>query len=56
VYQNVDAKPETDPEAIRKNLIEQLTAPVRWTQTLQNMLAAGAAQLKEKSCKAWSKK
>ncbi len=47
VYQNVHAKPETDPEAIRKNLIEQLTAPVRWTQTLQNMLAAGAAQFTE---------
>ena len=47
VYQNVDAKPETNPEAIRKNLIEQLTAPVRWTQTLQNMLAAGAAQFIE---------
>jgi len=47
VYQNVDAKPETNPETIRKNLIEQLTTPVRWTQTLQNMLAAGASQFTE---------
>ena len=38
VYQNVN----TDPETIKKNLIAQLTAPVRWTQTVQNMIAAGA--------------
>ncbi|MDR1021979.1 MAG: ACP S-malonyltransferase [Prevotellaceae bacterium] len=43
VYQNVDAKPQTDPEAIKKNLIAQLTSPVRWTQIVQNMLADGAA-------------
>ncbi len=42
VYQNVDAKPVTDPEIIKKNLIAQLTAPVRWTQTVQNMIADGA--------------
>lgn len=42
VYQNVDAKPHTDPDAIRTNLIAQLTAPVRWTQIVQNMLADGA--------------
>ena len=42
VYQNVNAEPQTDPETIKKNLIAQLTAPVRWTQTIQNMLAAGA--------------
>jgi len=42
VYQNVDAKPATDPEVIKKNLIAQLTAPVRWTQTVQNMIADGA--------------
>ncbi|MDR3188774.1 MAG: ACP S-malonyltransferase [Prevotellaceae bacterium] len=42
VYQNVDAKPQTDPEAIKKNLIAQLTAPVRWTQIVQSMLADGA--------------
>lgn len=47
IYQNVEAKAETNPETIRKNLIEQLTAPVRWTQTLQNMLAAGATQFTE---------
>jgi len=41
VYQNVDAKPYTDPASIKKNLIAQLTAPVRWTQTVQNMVAAG---------------
>jgi len=41
IYQNVHAKPETDPEAIKKNLIDQLTAPVRWTQTVKNMLADG---------------
>lgn len=42
VYQNVNAEPQTDPETIKKNLIAQLTAPVRWTQTTQNMIAAGA--------------
>ncbi|MCB0662066.1 MAG: ACP S-malonyltransferase [Saprospiraceae bacterium] len=42
IYQNVNARPETDPEVIRKNLIDQLTAPVRWTQTMQNMIADGA--------------
>ena len=42
VYQNVDAKPHTDPEQIKRNLIAQLTAPVRWTQTVQNMIADGA--------------
>jgi len=39
IYQNVDALPQTDPEVIKKNLIEQLTAPVKWTQTVKNMLA-----------------
>ena len=42
VYQNVNAETQTDPETIKKNLIAQLTAPVRWTQTVQNMIAAGA--------------
>jgi [acyl-carrier-protein] S-malonyltransferase len=41
VYQNVDAKPYTEPASIKKNLIAQLTAPVRWTQTVQNMVADG---------------
>lgn len=47
VYQNVDAKPYTDPEKIKANLIAQLTAPVRWTQTVQNMIADGAASFTE---------
>ena len=38
VYQNVDARPHTDPEEIKQNLIAQLTAPVRWTQSVQNMI------------------
>ena len=42
VYQNVNAMPTTDPEEIRKNLLEQLTSPVRWTQTVINMTADGA--------------
>lgn len=42
VYQNVDAKPYTDPEQIKANLIAQLIAPVRWTYIVQNMLADGA--------------
>ena len=42
VYQNVDAKPHTDAEEIKQNLIAQLTASVRWTQEVQNMIAAGA--------------
>jgi len=47
VYQNVDAQPYTDPEKIQQNLINQLTAPVRWTQTVQNMVAAGANHFTE---------
>ncbi len=47
VYQNVDAKPYVDPEAIKANLIAQLTSPVRWTQTVQNMIADGAAEFVE---------
>jgi [acyl-carrier-protein] S-malonyltransferase len=39
IYQNVDAKPHTEPKIIRENLIRQLTAPVRWTQIMRNMLA-----------------
>jgi len=41
VYQNVDAKPHTNPDEIRANLIAQLTSPVRWTQTATNMIADG---------------
>jgi [acyl-carrier-protein] S-malonyltransferase len=42
VYQNVNAKPSTDVEEIKSNLIAQLTAPVRWTQSVQNMVQDGA--------------
>ena len=41
IYQNVTALPEKDPEMIQLNLIRQLTAPVRWTQTIQHMIADG---------------
>ena len=47
VYQNVDAKPYTDPAKIQANLIAQLTSPVRWTQIVQNMIADGATQFTE---------
>lgn len=47
VYQNVHARPEQDPEAIRANLVAQLTAPVRWSQTIQNMAAAGISEFVE---------
>lgn len=47
VYQNVDAKPHTDPAEIKANLVAQLTAPVRWTQTVQNMIADGADEFIE---------
>lgn len=47
VYQNVDAKPHTDPAEIKANLIAQLTAPVRWTQTIRNMIADGATEFVE---------
>jgi [acyl-carrier-protein] S-malonyltransferase len=47
VYQNVDAKPHTCPNEIKANLVAQLTAPVRWTQTVQNMIADGATEFIE---------
>lgn len=47
IYQNVDAKPYTDAETIKQNLINQLTAPVRWTQSVQNMIADGATRFTE---------
>ncbi len=47
VYQNVDAQPTTEPDQIKQNLIDQLTAPVRWTQTIQNMAADGINEFKE---------
>ena len=42
IYQNIDAQPQTEPAIIKQNLIAQLTGAVRWTQTVQNMLADGA--------------
>lgn len=47
VYQNVTASPVSDPEVIKKNLIAQLTAPVRWTQTVKNMIADGCTSFTE---------
>lgn len=47
VYQNVDAKPYSDPSVIKANLIAQLTAPVRWTQTAKNMIADGVVSFTE---------
>lgn len=47
VYQNVHARAVSDPAEIQKNLIAQLTAPVRWTQTVENMLADGITQFIE---------
>ncbi|WP_460680711.1 ACP S-malonyltransferase [Mucilaginibacter koreensis] len=47
IYQNIDAKPHTDPEQIKHNLIAQLTGPVRWTQTLMHMLEDGATSFTE---------
>jgi [acyl-carrier-protein] S-malonyltransferase len=47
IYQNVNGLPVSNPEEIQKNLIAQLTAPVRWTQTMQNMLAGGVLSFVE---------
>lgn len=47
VYQNVTASPVTDPAEIKKNLVAQLTSPVRWTQTMQNMIANGLTEIVE---------
>ena len=47
IYQNVDALPQTDPEKIKQNLVAQLTSPVRWTQTVQNMIVDGAGWFRE---------
>lgn len=47
VYQNVDAKPHTNPDEIKANLVAQLTAPVRWTQSATNMIADGATEFVE---------
>ena len=47
VYQNVTAKPTTDPAEIKENLLKQLTSPVRWTQTVRNMVEDGAGYFME---------
>lgn len=47
VYQNVSTVGETDPAVIKANLVKQLTSPVKWTQSVQNMLAGGAEQFVE---------
>ena len=47
VYQNVHAYPQTEAEQIKQNLIAQLTAPVRWTQTVKNMVTDGATEFVE---------
>ncbi|WP_343562588.1 ACP S-malonyltransferase [Sphingobacterium sp.] len=47
IYQNIDAQPQTEPAIIKQNLIAQLTGAVRWTQTVQNMLADGATAFVE---------
>lgn len=47
IYQNVNAKPYTNPAEIKENLLMQLTSPVRWTQTVQNMIADGMTEFVE---------
>jgi [acyl-carrier-protein] S-malonyltransferase len=47
VYQNVSAKPSSDPELIKTNLVAQLTSPVRWTQSVINMISDGATSFTE---------
>jgi len=47
VYQNVSALPTTDPQTIKENMLAQLTSPVKWTQTVKNMLADGATSFTE---------
>ena len=47
IYQNVTALPSTDPEVIKDNLLKQLTSPVRWTKSVQNMIADGATHFVE---------
>lgn len=47
IYQNATATPTSDPDVIQQNLIDQLTAPVRWTQTMKNMIADGVTEFIE---------
>ena len=50
IYQNVDSKPHTDPEQIKANLIKQLTTPVRWSQSVEQMIADGINSFTEVGC------
>ncbi|MEP7269639.1 MAG: ACP S-malonyltransferase [Saprospiraceae bacterium] len=47
IYQNIDAKPHSDPDEIRVNLLKQLTGPVKWSQTIQQMIADGVSEFIE---------
>jgi [acyl-carrier-protein] S-malonyltransferase len=47
IYQNVTAQAETNPDIIKENLVAQLTAPVRWTQSVMNMINDGATSFTE---------
>ena len=47
IYQNVDAKPHTDPVEIKENLLKQLTSPVRWTQSVKQMIVDGMTDFVE---------
>jgi [acyl-carrier-protein] S-malonyltransferase len=47
IYQNVSTKAETDIQRIKENLIAQLTAPVKWTQSVENMIVTGATKFTE---------
>jgi [acyl-carrier-protein] S-malonyltransferase len=47
IYQNVNAQAVSNPEIIQQNLISQLTAPVKWTQTVKNMISSGATSFTE---------
>jgi len=47
IYQNINAKPSTDPDVIRQNLVAQLTGPVRWAQTVKNMISDGCTSFTE---------
>ena len=47
IFENVNAYPQVEPDKIRENLVAQLTAPVRWTQTVKNMIADGATEFYE---------
>jgi len=54
IYQNVDGKPQTDAEIIKSNLLKQLTSPVKWTQSMQAMVADGLTLYSESGAKVLS--